>query len=120
MLGRPAGRPSKNIHMTKVLIATEKPFAPVAVTGIREVVEEAGYELVLLENYTSKDELIKTVSDVDAMIIRSDKADKDVIETVSIQVAHASDRVASPVVHCDARDDEVHIGQGQVGGRGIQ
>jgi len=66
--------------MTKVLIATEKPFAPVAVTGIREVVEEAGYELVLLENYTSKDELIKTVSDVDAMIIRSDKADKDVID----------------------------------------
>ena len=69
--------------MTKVLIATEKPFAPVAVTGIREVIEEAGFELVLLENYTSKDELLKAVADVDAMIIRSDKATKEVIDAGS-------------------------------------
>ena len=44
--------------MTKVLIATDKPFAPVAVNGIREIVEAQGYELVLLEKYTSQDELI--------------------------------------------------------------
>lgn len=66
--------------MTKVLIATDKPFAPIAVKGIREVVEGAGYELVLLENYTSQDDFIKAVADVDAVIIRSDKADKAVID----------------------------------------
>ncbi|NQV02570.1 MAG: 3-phosphoglycerate dehydrogenase [Bacteroidia bacterium] len=66
--------------MTKVLIATDKPFAPIAVKGIREVVEEAGFELGLLEGYTSKEELLRAVADADAMIIRSDKADKDVID----------------------------------------
>ena len=40
--------------MTKVLIATDKPFAPVAVNGIREIVEAQGYELVLLEKYMKK------------------------------------------------------------------
>jgi D-3-phosphoglycerate dehydrogenase len=65
--------------MTKVLIATDKPFAPIAVKGIREVVEGAGFELVLLENYTSQDDFIKAVADVDAVIIRSDKADSAVI-----------------------------------------
>ncbi len=63
----------------KVLVATEKPFAPAAVEGIREVVEGAGYELALLEKYGSQDDLIKAVADVDAMIIRSDKANKEVI-----------------------------------------
>lgn len=66
--------------MTKVLIATDKPFASVAVKGIRDIVEAQGYELVLLEKYTSQDELIAAVADVDAMIIRSDKATKEVIE----------------------------------------
>ena len=66
--------------MTKVLIATDKPFAPVAVKGIREIVEAQGYELVLLEKYTSQEELIAAVADVDAMIIRSDKATQEVIE----------------------------------------
>jgi D-3-phosphoglycerate dehydrogenase len=65
--------------MTKVLIATDKPFAPIAVKGIRKVVEEAGFELVLLENYSSQADFITAVADVDAVIIRSDKADKDVI-----------------------------------------
>ncbi|MDR0982964.1 MAG: 3-phosphoglycerate dehydrogenase [Culturomica sp.] len=65
---------------TKVLIATDKPFASSAVQGIREIVEKAGYELVLLEKYTSQDELIAAVADVDAMIIRSDKATKEVID----------------------------------------
>jgi len=66
--------------MTKVLIATEKPFAPAAVQGIREVVEAAGYELSLLESYSDKSELLAAVADVDAMIIRSDKATKEVID----------------------------------------
>jgi len=66
--------------MTKVLIATDKPFAPAAVKGIREVVEEAGFELGLLEGYTTKKELLNAVADADAMIVRSDIADKEVID----------------------------------------
>lgn len=66
--------------MTKVLVATDKPFAPIAVKGIRKVIEDAGFEFVLLENYTSQDEFIKAIADVDAVIIRSDKADKTVID----------------------------------------
>lgn len=69
--------------MTKVLVATDKPFAPVAVKGIRKVVENAGFELILLEGYTSQDDFIKAVADVDAVIIRSDKADKAVIDAGS-------------------------------------
>jgi D-3-phosphoglycerate dehydrogenase len=66
--------------MTKVLIATEKPFAPAAIEQIKPVFEKAGYELVLLEKYTDKQQLLDAVADVDAMIIRSDKADKEVID----------------------------------------
>ena len=64
----------------KVLVATEKPFAKVAVDGIREVVEQAGYELVLLEKYTSKQQLLEAVADVDALIIRSDNVDAEVLD----------------------------------------
>lgn len=66
--------------MKKVLVATDKPFAKVAVDGIRGIIEKAGYELVLLEKYTSQDDFINAVADVDAVIIRSDIADKSVIE----------------------------------------
>ncbi|MEI6748456.1 MAG: 3-phosphoglycerate dehydrogenase [Bacteroidota bacterium] len=66
--------------MKKVLVATDKPFAKVAVDGIREITEKAGFELVLLEKYTSQDDFIKAVTDVDAVIIRSDIADKAVID----------------------------------------
>jgi len=64
----------------KVLLATEKPFAKAAVDGISKIFTEAGYELVKLEKYTDKADLLKAVADVDAMIIRSDKADAAVIE----------------------------------------
>ena len=64
----------------KVLVATEKPFAKVAVDGIREVVEQAGYELALLEKYTDKAQLLEAVADADALIIRSDKVDGDVLD----------------------------------------
>lgn len=64
----------------KVLVATEKPFAAVAVDGIREVVEGAGYELALLEKYASKADLLAAVADADALIIRSDKVDSEVLD----------------------------------------
>lgn len=66
--------------MTKVLVATEKPFAPAAVNSIKEVLDKAGYELVLLEKYSEKSDLLRAVADVDAMIIRSDKATKEVLD----------------------------------------
>ncbi len=69
--------------MKKVLIATVKPFAPAAVEGIKEVLDKAGYEMVLLEKYESPDKWKKAASDVDAMIIRSDKATVDIIEAAS-------------------------------------
>lgn len=65
--------------MAKVLVATEKPFAAAAVNGIKKILDEAGFETVLLEKYTDKADLIKAVADVDAMIIRSDKATAEVI-----------------------------------------
>ena len=64
----------------KVLVATEKPFAAAAVDGIKKEIEGAGNELVLLEKYTEKAQLLDAVKDVDAMIIRSDKADAEVLE----------------------------------------
>ena len=63
----------------KILLATEKPFAAAAVDGIREIVETAGHELVLLEKYTDKAQLIEAVADADAMIVRSDKVTEDVV-----------------------------------------
>ena len=65
----------------KVLVATEKPFAAAAVDGIKKEIEGAGNELVLLEKYTEKAQLLDAVKDVDAMIIRSDKADAEVLDT---------------------------------------
>lgn len=64
----------------KILVATDKPFAAVAVEGIRKIVTEAGYELVLLEKYPSQADLVNAVKDVDALIIRSDIASREVIE----------------------------------------
>jgi D-3-phosphoglycerate dehydrogenase len=40
-----------------------------------------GFELVLLENYSSPNDFIHAIVDVDAVIIRSDKADKAVIDS---------------------------------------
>ena len=79
-------REEKTIYFTsllthmKILVATEKPFAKKAVEGIRQIVEEAGHELLLLEKYTEKAELLAAVADVDALIIRSDKVTAEVIE----------------------------------------
>ena len=64
----------------KVLVATEKPFAAVAVNGIKQVIDEAGYQLALLEKYSSKQELLDAVADADAIIIRSDIVDKEVLD----------------------------------------
>lgn len=64
----------------KVLIATQKPFAAAAVKGIREILEGAGHEVVLLEKYAEAKDLIDAVADVEAMIIRSDKVTSEVLD----------------------------------------
>jgi D-3-phosphoglycerate dehydrogenase len=65
--------------MPKVLVATVKPFAPAAVNQIKEIIEKAGYEFDLLEKYGDQEELVNAVTDADALIIRSDNVDSDVI-----------------------------------------
>jgi D-3-phosphoglycerate dehydrogenase len=65
--------------MKKVLVATDKPFAPIAVKGIRQIVESAGYELQLLEKYTDPADMVKAVEKADAMIVRSDLVTPEVI-----------------------------------------
>ena len=64
----------------KILLATEKPFAAAAVEGIKQVVAEANHELIILEKYTDNSQLLAAVADVDAIIIRSDKATKEVLD----------------------------------------
>jgi D-3-phosphoglycerate dehydrogenase len=64
----------------KVLVATDKPFAAIAVNGIKKVIEAAGYELVLLEKYGEKARLLDAVKDADAIIIRSDVIDAEVLD----------------------------------------
>jgi D-3-phosphoglycerate dehydrogenase / 2-oxoglutarate reductase len=64
----------------KILVATEKAFAPIAVTMIRDIIEKAGHELSLLANYKSEQELLSAVSDAEALIVRSDKVTGEVID----------------------------------------
>ena len=66
--------------MTKVLLATDKPFAKQAVTQIKAIADQAGYDLALLEKYTEKSDLLNAVATADAMIIRSDIVDNEVLD----------------------------------------
>jgi D-3-phosphoglycerate dehydrogenase len=67
----------------KILLATEKPFAKTAVQGIGEIFKKAGYEMVPLESYKAKEDLLNAVADVDGMIIRSDIADEAVLNAAA-------------------------------------
>ena len=64
----------------KILVATEKPFAKTAVDGIRTIIENAGFDLALLEKYTDVNDFYKAVADADALIVRSDKVTKEVVD----------------------------------------
>ena len=67
----------------KVLLLTEKRFAPAAVAGIEEVCASAGYELTRCEGTVSRPDLLAAVADVDAMIIRSDLIDAEVLDAAT-------------------------------------
>lgn len=62
----------------KVLVLTEKPFAKAAVDGIKNTLETAGHEMILLEKYTPQ-EMMAALPEADAMIVRSDKVTPEVI-----------------------------------------
>jgi D-3-phosphoglycerate dehydrogenase len=64
----------------KILIATVKPFAPAAVKQMKELVQQAGYDLEILEKYEGQQALIDAVKSADALIVRSDKITKEVLE----------------------------------------
>jgi D-3-phosphoglycerate dehydrogenase len=64
----------------KFLVATEKPFAPIAIRQIREVMEAAGFRLALLENYRNRSELLEAVSEADGLIVRSDLINSEVLD----------------------------------------
>ena len=64
----------------KALVATQKPFAAKAVEGIKAIFKAAGIETEMLEKYVSEAELIESVADVDALIVRSDKVTKAVLD----------------------------------------
>lgn len=63
----------------KILVATEKPFAPVAMKQIRDLIADEDHELLLLESYKNKQDLINAVSDVDALIVRSDLVTDEIV-----------------------------------------
>jgi len=69
--------------MTKVLVATEKPFATAAVDQIKNIFNDAGYDCTFFEKYNSQDELIAAVADAEAMIVRSDKITPEVIDAAT-------------------------------------
>ncbi len=66
--------------MKKVLVATEKPFAPAATAQMKDIVESAGFEFALLEEYSSVDDLKAAVADANALIVRSDKVTSEVVD----------------------------------------
>lgn len=70
---------TRRLFTMKILVATEKPFAKEAVNGIKNIIETSGHELILLEKYKDKAELLKAVETVDALIVRSDKVTKEVV-----------------------------------------
>jgi len=67
----------------KILVATVKPFAPAAVSKIKSIVEDKGYEFALLEKYENNAQLLDAVKDADALIIRSDKITNEVLNAAN-------------------------------------
>ncbi len=66
----------------KILVFTEKPFAPAAVKAISDVVNASGNDLEVVEQGT-RDDLLKAVKDADGLIVRSDKIDAEVMDAAT-------------------------------------
>ena len=91
----------------KILIATEKPFAAAAVKAMEEIITAAGIEVVKLEKYTEKKQLLEAVAEVDGIIIRSDIVDAEVLDAaknlkIVVRQRHwHSDLECSLLLHCE-------------------
>ena len=70
-----------SINTSTILLATEKPFTKEAVEDIKKIIEKSGNTFKLLEKYKTKQELMDSIKDVDAIIVRSDKITKEVIDS---------------------------------------
>ena len=70
-----------SMNMSTILLATEKPFTKETVQDIKKIVEESGNTFKLLEKYKTKQELMDSIKDVDAVIVRSDKITKEIIDS---------------------------------------
>lgn len=62
----------------KILVFTEKPFAPAAVKAITNVINAAGDEMKLVERGTRED-FLEAVKDADGLIVRSDIVDTEIM-----------------------------------------
>lgn len=63
----------------KILVFTEKPFAPAAVKAIADVINASGNDMELVERGTRED-LLAAVKDANALIVRSDVIDNEVMD----------------------------------------
>ena len=102
--------------MKKILVATEKPFSPVAIDKIKKVLEGGDYNLVLLEKYTDKSQLLEAVKDADAMIVRSDKITAEVLDAakqLKIVVRAGAGTDAIDLVHAKEKGIVVENTPGQ-------
>ena len=63
----------------RVVLATEKPFSAAARDQILAILKEAGYDAVALEKYSGKGPLVEAAASADALIIRSDGIDAEVL-----------------------------------------
>lgn len=66
--------------MKKILIATKKPFDPAAIPQIKDIASNAGFTADVFEKYEEQSELVNKVKDADALIVRSDKVTREVVE----------------------------------------
>ncbi len=66
--------------MTKILVATEKPFAKDSIDQMKDLALESNFEIVLLEKYTDKKQLLEAVENIECLVVRSDLIDKDVVD----------------------------------------
>ena len=63
----------------KILVCTVKPFAPEARDQVVSIFKGAGYDVGVLEKYADKSDMLDAVKDVNALIVRSDEIDAEVM-----------------------------------------
>jgi D-3-phosphoglycerate dehydrogenase len=70
-----------SINTSEILLATEKPFTKETVEDIKKLVEKSGNTFKLLEKYKTKQELMDSIKDANAIIVRSDKITKEIMDS---------------------------------------